>query len=199
METRSWRNVYSCSFHELGSLLFLCVPTFQLDNTLPSEDRGGAIFRIASCPHVAHTTLVSSAGMSSLRQSILKKNISEASTSIIMQSWSANTHKQYQLYVAQWLEFCRGRDTNPYHPPIGTVLDFIVTLHDEGLKYSTLNTAKSAILAVILPTNNHTIGTHPLVSRFMRGSLTHRHLHTTPPGRSRRCLRTYHLRTLWRS
>ena len=86
-----------------------------------------------------------------------------------MQSWSANTHKQYQPYVAQWLEFCRGRETNPYDPPIGTVLDFLVTLHDKGLKYSTLNTAKSAISAVILPTNNHTIGTHPLVSRFMRG------------------------------
>ena len=44
-----------------------------------------------------------------------------------------------------------------------------MTLHDRGLKYSTLNTARSAISAVILPTNNHTIGTHPLVSRFMRG------------------------------
>ncbi|XP_073237618.1 uncharacterized protein [Porites lutea] len=178
---------------------------FQLDNTLPSEDRGGPIFRSASCPPVAHTTLVSSASMviggppspstatqrstdstsqhnsssigkdpktvsmSSLRQSILKRNISEAATSTIMQSWAANTHKQYQPYVAQWLEFCRGRKTNPYDPPIGTVLDFLVTLHDRGLKYSTLNTARSAISAVILPTNNHTIGTHPLVSRFMRG------------------------------
>ncbi|XP_044165778.1 uncharacterized protein LOC122949786 [Acropora millepora] len=193
------------TFHELGSLIFLCVPPFQLDNTLPSEDRGGPIFRSASCPPVAHTTLVSSAStvlggppspstatqrstdstsqhnsssigkdpktvsMSSLRQSIIKRNISEAATSIIMQSWSANTHKQYQPYVAQWLEFCRGRETNPYDPPIGTVLDFLVTLHDKGLKYSTLNIATSAISAVILPTNNHTIGTHPLVSRFMRG------------------------------
>ena len=53
-------------------------------------------------------------------------------------------------------------------PPIGTMLDFLVALHEKGLKYSTLNTARSAISAVVLPTNNHTIGTHPLVSRFMR-------------------------------
>ena len=86
-----------------------------------------------------------------------------------MQSWSVNTHKQYQPYVAQWLEFCSGRQSNPYDPPIGTVLDFLVALHEKGLKYSTLNTARSAISAVVLPTNNHTIGTHPLVSRFMRG------------------------------
>ena len=88
---------------------------------------------------------------------------------VIMQSWSVNTHKQYQPYVAQWLEFCSGRQSNPYDPPIGTVLDFLVALHEKGLKYSTLNTARSAISAVVLPTNNHTIGTHPLVSRFMRG------------------------------
>ena len=85
-----------------------------------------------------------------------------------MQSWSVNTHKQYQPYVAQWLEFCSGRQSNPYDPPIGTMLDFLVALHEKGLKYSTLNTARSAISAVVLPTNNHTIGTHPLVSRFMR-------------------------------
>ena len=94
-------------------------------------------------------------GMSSLRQSILKRNISDAATSIIVQSWSVNTHKQYQPYVAQWLEFCSGRQSNPYHPPIGTVLDFLVALHEKGLKYSTLNTARSAISAVVLPTNNH--------------------------------------------
>lgn len=85
-----------------------------------------------------------------------------------MQSWSDSTHKQYQTYIAQWLEFCSGRESNPYDPPIGTVLDFLVTLQEKGLKYSTLNTARSAVSAVVLPTNNHTIGTHPMVSRFMR-------------------------------
>ena len=52
-------------------------------------------------------------------------------------------------------QFCSGRQSNPYDPPIGTVLDFLVALHEKGLKYSTLNTARSAISAVVLPTNNH--------------------------------------------
>lgn len=64
---------------------------------------------------------------------------------------------------------CSGRESNPYDPPVGTVLDFLVTLHEQGLKYSTLNTARSAVSAVVLPTNNQAIGSHPLVSRFMRG------------------------------
>ena len=101
---------------------------FHLDNTLPSEDRGGPVFRGSYRPSLAHTTMVSSTssfiggppspptpiqkstdaasrqhvspigkgsktvGMSSLRQSILKRDFSEAATSIIMQSWSDSTH-----------------------------------------------------------------------------------------------------------
>ena len=62
--------------------------------------------------------------MSSLRETILKRSISEAATSIIMQSWSDNTHKQYQPCITKWFEFCNGRESNPYDPPVGTVLDF---------------------------------------------------------------------------
>ena len=48
------------------------------------------------------------------------------------------------------------------------VLDFLVSLHDKGLPYTTINTARSAISAVNLSTNNMTIGSHPIVSRFMK-------------------------------
>ena len=48
-------------------------------------------------------------GMSSLLESTLKRSISDAATSIIMQSWSDNTNKQYQPYIKKWFEFCSGR------------------------------------------------------------------------------------------
>ena len=38
-----------------------------------------------------------------------------------------------------------------------------------GLTYTTINTARSAISAVTIPKNNMTMGSHPLVSRFMKG------------------------------
>ena len=50
-----------------------------------------------------------------------------------------------------------------------TVLDFLVTLHDKGLSYTTINTARSAISAFTVPKNNIAIGSHPLISRFMKG------------------------------
>ena len=49
------------------------------------------------------------------------------------------------------------------------VLDFLVSLRDKGLIYTTLNTASSAISAVTVAKNNMTNGSHPLVSLFMKG------------------------------
>ena len=50
-----------------------------------------------------------------------------------------------------------------------TILDFLVELHEKELAYTTLNTARSAISAFTIPKNNLTIGSHPVVSRFMKG------------------------------
>ena len=48
-------------------------------------------------------------------------------------------------------------------------MDFLVNLHEKGLSYTTINTARSAISAITLSEDKNTIGCHPLVSRFMKG------------------------------
>ena len=49
------------------------------------------------------------------------------------------------------------------------MLDFLALLYHQGLGYSALNTARSALASIISLQNNHYIGTHPLVKRFFRG------------------------------
>jgi len=49
------------------------------------------------------------------------------------------------------------------------VLDFLVTLQDKGLSYTTINTARCAIYAFTVRKNNTAIGSHSLISRFMEG------------------------------
>ena len=49
------------------------------------------------------------------------------------------------------------------------MLDFLVSLHEKGLGYSTLNTARSTISAIVLPHNHITIGSNPIISRFRKG------------------------------
>ena len=50
-----------------------------------------------------------------------------------------------------------------------SLLDFLIELHEKGLAYSTLNTARSAISAFTIPKDNSSIGSHPTVTRFMKG------------------------------
>ena len=98
-----------------------------------------------------------------------KKIISNDFTAIILQSWSAGTQKQYQPYIAKWHRFCAEREINPYNPPLNIVLDFLVHRHNQDLEYTTINTARNAISAIILPQGTTTIGSHPIISRFMKG------------------------------
>ena len=107
--------------------------------------------------------------LQTLRRTFEQRGISSQATDIIIQSWTSGTRKQYQPYIKKWLEFCHGRENNPYDLPIATVLDFVVSLHEKGLGYSTLNTYRSAISAIVLPHNDVTIGSNPIISRFMKG------------------------------
>ena len=108
-------------------------------------------------------------GLQALRKSLQQRNISDKAAEIILQSWLARTQKQYKPYITQWIDFCSERENDPYDPPLTTVLDFLVTLHDKGLSYTTINTARTAISAFTVPKNNIAIGSHPLISRFMKG------------------------------
>ena len=74
------------------------------------------------------------------------------------QSWLTGTQRQYAPYIKKWHDFCFKREVNSYWSTSEPGLDFLVTLHEQGLSYTTINTARSALSAVILPTD-------PIVSR----------------------------------
>lgn len=65
--------------------------------------------------------------------------------------------------------FCSTRNSNPFHPTVGLVLTFLTELFEEGLGYSAINTARSAISTVMHYDQERSIGTHPKVTRFMKG------------------------------
>ena len=44
-----------------------------------------------------------------------------------------------------------------YDPPVGKFLDFFVMLNDNGFKYSTLNTARTAVSAIVTSVNNQSL------------------------------------------
>ena len=107
-------------------------------------------------------------GMSLIRDSLRDKGISERAQEIILQSWREGTQKQYRTYLQKWTKFCSRRGVNTIQPSISEVLDFLTELFNGGLGYSGLNTARCALSSVIHLDGNKTVGSHPLVNRFLK-------------------------------
>ena len=80
-------------------------------------------------------------GFQSIRESgFQQRAISSKATNIILQSWSTGTQKQYAPYIKKWHDFCCKWNVNSYNPLLNTVLDFLVSLHEQGLSYTTIKT-----------------------------------------------------------
>jgi integrase len=58
-------------------------------------------------------------------------------------------------------------------PTVTDVLEFLYSLYEHELSYSTINTARSALTSYLMNTNlrdtPYTVSTHPFINRFMKG------------------------------
>lgn len=109
------------------------------------------------------------AGMSPVWQSIQDRGISEAAAKLIMASWRDGTKKQYSTYITKWQKFCNQRQISHIQPSVVPVLEFLTLLYQQGLTYSAINTARSALSSYITLETGTCVGKHPLVSRLMKG------------------------------
>ena len=65
--------------------------------------------------------------------------------------------------------FCTSRNINKFNASIENGIDFLASLYEKGLGYSAINTARSALSSVLDLPGGNTFGTHPLVTRFLKG------------------------------
>jgi len=65
--------------------------------------------------------------------------------------------------------FCRSRGIDPFSASLEDGLEFLHHQYQNGLLYSGINTARSALSAVIFLPDGSSFGNHPLVSRFLKG------------------------------
>ena len=152
----------SAVFHECAKLVDQQTPNREGD--IPELSSS-----IADQPTPA-TSTIRLTGMQIIRHSLSECQVPPDIADVIMQSWRTSTQKQYQVYINQWVQFCL---QDPLCPTVTAVLDFLHSLFKQGLSYSTLNTARSAISNVEIQSNNvhgHTpVGRHMLVCRYLKG------------------------------
>ena len=106
--------------------------------------------------------------MSVIRRSLKEQYISIRDSEIILGSWRHLTKKQYKVYINKWILFCHKRKIDTVHTSVGLGLDFLAELFDNGLKYSALNTVRSALSSFVLLSTGQSFGSHHLVIRFLR-------------------------------
>ena len=86
-----------------------------------------------------------------------------------MASWRKGTQKQYATYIKKWMAFCRERKIDCYAPPLSDTLQFLTDLFNQGLSYSTINTARSALSTIVMIDGEKSFGSNHVVTRFMKG------------------------------
>ena len=101
--------------------------------------------------------------------SLRARGVSEKASTVILKSWRGSTQKQYQVYLQKWYCFCRKRGFDPCSVPPVKALDFLTELFEQGLGYSSLNTARSALSQVLPPEAGVSFGDLPLIRQFMKG------------------------------
>lgn len=77
--------------------------------------------------------------------------------------------KQYGTYLQRWVHFCHRQQVDKINPFLGDILSFLTRLHDDGLSYSAINTAKSMLSSIFEIIHKRDIGKEVLVKRFMKG------------------------------
>ena len=112
--------------------------------------------------------------MSCIRKSFSHLHLPAEVAKVVMASWRASTKKQYHTHINKWLDFCRQRQIDPYKPGLTVALQFLHTLHDNELSYSAINTARSALSTILTIEGAKTFGTHPVVSRYLKGVFLNR-------------------------
>ena len=64
---------------------------------------------------------------------------------MICASKATGTYAQYDIYLKQFSTFCLANGIRPRDPDIHDIINFLQTLIDRGLAYSTVNMARSAL------------------------------------------------------
>lgn len=93
-------------------------------------------------------------------------------------SWRTSTKKQYAVYIRRWTKFCVDQKYSTFKTDVSAVLAFLTLIYEQTHSYSAVNTARCALSSFLFLDNGNTIGTHPLVSRFVKGVF---HLHPPNP------------------
>ena len=124
--------------------------TSSIQNIASATNQSG---RSTSTPQEARDTR-----MSCVRSHLITKGFSSQAVQVIMASWRDSTKAQHQIYMKKWENFGAQNECSFLDPPISKAVDFLTGLFDQGLSYTSINTARSALSTLLHQDNNIPFG-----------------------------------------
>lgn len=96
---------------------------------------------------------------------MLRRDVPQSAIEVMIASLSDNSIKQYDVCLKKWYNFCSNNNLDLFDTTISHVIDFLMQVFDNGAKYSTLNTYRSALSLIL----DKKIGDDDTIKRFFKG------------------------------
>src|SRR3954469_22599380 len=93
-------------------------------------------------------------------------NLPENVLKILDASCAKSTWSRYSSYINKYKQFCSEAGFHPSQVNVKSVLCFLSKLYSDGLSYSSINSARSALSVTYGKVDNVSVGEHPIVKRF---------------------------------
>ena len=88
----------------------------------------------------------------------------------MMNSWAPGSIKQYQCYISRWMSYCQDHCLDPFRAEFSDGIEFLTFLFNSSeLRYSAINTARSALSSILPKRNGISFGKDHRVSRLLKG------------------------------
>ena len=111
-----------------------------------------------------------------LRARFSAERISPQASSLLLASWREKSGRTYDSLFGKWASWCVERDIDPISGDITSVVNFLADLFHQGYQHRSLCSYRSAISSVHEKVDGQPIGSHPMVSRLLKGAF-----HERPP------------------
>ena len=93
------------------------------------------------------------------------KGLEDRAITLMIQSISEATLKQYSKPLIDWASYCRDLGVNMYNPEINMVITWLSDKYSKGASYGTINTYRAALSLIL----GDRIGKDSTISRLLKG------------------------------
>ena len=103
-----------------------------------------------------------------IRESLQIRGVPPSAAETMLLSKRESSHRQYSVYLSKWAGYCITRHLDRFRASQASGLEFLQSLLDSGASYSALNTARSALSAILVM--SPPFGQRAEVIMYMKGA-----------------------------